>query len=63
MEKKRLENLSGLVEKHDQVPVGNVEPAQVFTGVFGVENVLVDDKSGAPGFGGVSTGKLGLEIH
>lgn len=52
-----LEGLVGLVVEHYQVAVAHVEPRQVVAGVFGVENVLVDNKGGAAGLRSVASAK------
>ena len=42
-----FEGLAGLVVEDHEVAVAHVEPGQVIAGIFGVEDVLVDDKRGS----------------
>ena len=48
----------GLVVEHDEVSIANVEAAEMITSVFGVENIFVNDKSGAASFWSVAAKKV-----
>ena len=49
-----LEGLVGLVVEDDEVPVADVEAAEVVASVLRVEDVLVHDEGGAAGLGCVA---------
>lgn len=50
-----FEGLVRLVVENDQIPIAHIEAGQMIAGVLRIEDVLVDNEGGAPGFGRVST--------